>query len=60
MKIRDYNINVGNYFALTSEGSHPSIDSRIEEIGKANPNNYYDINLGGILLGYPILLVISS
>ncbi len=33
MRIKNYSIKTGNYVALTSTGTHPSVDSRIELLG---------------------------
>lgn len=38
-KIKDYCILSGNYFALSGEGTHPSIQDRINAIGKPNQFN---------------------
>lgn len=34
LKIKNYSILNGNYFALSGEGTHPAIDERVKSIGK--------------------------
>ena len=41
LKIKDYNMLNGNYFALTGNGTHPGIDDRIEQMG-GKPSEFYN------------------
>lgn len=43
-KLRDYCYSVGNYHALTGSGSHPSLLSRINSLGKIGPEQPFDID----------------
>ena len=48
IKIKEYSILTGNYLSLSGEGSHPSLDSRIEAIGEPTiefHNSEYDKTL---------------
>jgi len=39
-KLRNYNLSVGNYYALSGSGTHPNLDYRISLLGYANPEKY--------------------
>ncbi|MFC2125017.1 M48 family metalloprotease [Bacteroidota bacterium] len=43
-KIKNHLIVNGDFYALTGNGSHPHIDSRIEKIGEFDTNQYYSEN----------------
>jgi beta-barrel assembly-enhancing protease len=41
-RIRNYCVITGNYFALSASGSHPSIDSRVMQLGEVNDLDVFE------------------
>ncbi len=43
-KLQDYSIRIGDYYALTDEGSHPGLPRRIRRVGQLMGAEFYDNN----------------
>lgn len=41
-KLKNYSISIGDYYAFSSNGTHPSLSKRIHSIGNPRPNDFVE------------------